>query len=43
MPISFLNDPNLSDLISSRPTGFKFPVGLTNIGPDATDGPTSVD
>jgi hypothetical protein len=29
MPISFLNDPNLSDLISSRPTGFKFPVGLT--------------
>ena len=30
MPISFLNDPNLSDLISSRPTGFKFPVGLNS-------------
>jgi hypothetical protein len=29
MPISFLNDPNLSDLISSRPVGYKFPVGLS--------------
>jgi len=32
MPISFLNDPTLSDLISSRPVGYKFPVGLTQTG-----------
>jgi len=39
MPISFLNDPNLSDLTTSRPTGFKFPTGLSI----ASQGPTSVD
>ena len=29
MPISFLNDSNLSDLTTSRPTGYKFPTGLS--------------
>ena len=39
MPISFLNDPTLSDLISSRPIGYKFPTGISQLA----NGPTSVD
>jgi hypothetical protein len=30
MPIKFLNVPGSTNLRSSRPTGFKFPVGLTS-------------
>ena len=39
MPISFLNVPQSDELNTSRPTGYKFPTGLSI----ASQGPTSVD
>jgi hypothetical protein len=38
MPIKFLNVPGSTNLRSSRPTGYKFPTGLSSVGSD-----TSVD
>ena len=32
MPISFLNVPESDELNTSRPTGYKFPVGLSTAG-----------
>jgi hypothetical protein len=40
MPIKFLNVPGSTNLRSSRPTGFKFPTGLSVA---VAAGPTSVD
>jgi hypothetical protein len=31
MPIKFLNVPGSTNLRSSRPAGYKFPVGLTQL------------
>ena len=39
MPIKFLNVPGSTNLRTSRPTGYKFPVGLNAV----IAGPTSVD
>ena len=40
MPISFLNVPESDELNTSRPTGYKFPTGLTQT---ELGGPTLVD
>ena len=41
MSVKFLNTGVTVNTI--RPTGWKFPVGLTNYGGDAYDGPSTVD